>query len=63
MAKDKNVVANEALDLLDGVCARVACDRQNHYNIQMAVQVIRAELNKEDEVTPKKEGENEEGEK
>lgn len=47
MAKDKQVV-NEALDLLDGICSKVGLDRQNHYNVQQAVRVIKEEINREE---------------
>lgn len=38
-------VLNEALDLLDGICAKVALDRQTHVNVQRASQLLRAEIN------------------
>lgn len=53
MAKDKKIL-NEALDLLDGICGKVALNRETHMQVQMSTQVIRAELNKKEE-EPKKE--------
>ena len=47
MVKDKKVL-NEALDLLDGICAKVALNRETHVQVQVASQVIRGELNKKE---------------
>ena len=47
MAKDKKMLG-EALDLLDGICSKVALNRETHVRVQIASQVIRGELNKEE---------------
>ena len=51
---DGKKMLNEALDLLDGICAKVALNRETHVQVQMASQLIRAEINKK--VEGKKEG-------
>jgi len=53
MAKDKKMLG-EALDLLDGICAKVALNRETHVQVQMASQMIRAEINKDEEASKKK---------
>ena len=52
---DKKMV-NEALDLLYGLCRKVALDGPTHDNISMAAQVIRADINKEKEDAEDKTG-------
>lgn len=55
MAKvDEKKMLNEALDLLYGLCRKVALNADTHDNISMAANVLRAEINKKEE---KKKGE------
>lgn len=60
MATDKKIL-NEALDLLFGICRKVALNGDTHDNVSMAAQIIRAELNKKEDVK-EKEGEKKDGE-
>ena len=53
MAKDKEMLG-EALDLLYGICRKIALNGDTHDNITRASQVIRAEIDKVEEA-PKEE--------
>ena len=44
------VNAIKALDMLDGVCALVTVNRQDHFNIQGAVKCVKNEILREEEV-------------
>ena len=46
---------NEALDLLYGICRKVALNADTHDNVTMAANLLRAEVNKKEE--EKKKGE------